>query len=140
MPRKRFQFNNLYLYGSLAFVVGFGGIMAMLVHTTPMYAPQATIAGVVDQKAHQEAATQPVETNENDATNEPATTAPAPQNTSPAVVPQEPSQNKPALQTTPPPAEAAPEQDTTKDSLVIDLLPLDLITVEVPLLNTQVSL
>lgn len=46
MRKKRFQFDNKYLYGSAAFLAGFGGIMTLLVNLTPVNVPSSNIGTV----------------------------------------------------------------------------------------------
>lgn len=44
IPKKRFHFNQYYIYGSAAFVVGFGAVLVALVHIAPVRVPDANVA------------------------------------------------------------------------------------------------
>lgn len=59
MRKKRFQFDNKYLYGSAAFLAGFGGIMTLLVNLTPVNVPSSNIGTVSEASKSQEATNTP---------------------------------------------------------------------------------
>lgn len=67
IQKKRFQFNKSYIYGSAAFIVGFGAVMAVLVHNAPIKVSQAETgigSGTLTSQPATDDAAKPAQTNE----------------------------------------------------------------------------
>lgn len=166
MPKKRFQFNQTYLYGSSAFIVGFGVAIAALVHFAPIRVPNANIATTPESSSSEQTSTEttksadveieeatPAQTNAgqavlgaSQAANQGANQA-APQQTQQA-------QTTPTPAPTPAPSEPAPEVPIPTDPVVPPVDPTtdsptvldssssrtNLIELDVPLLDINLNL
>ena len=66
MQKKRFRFDNKYIYGPAAFIAGFGGLMTLFVNFAPLHVPSANIATIVEAPKSQEVTSEPAEASQND--------------------------------------------------------------------------
>jgi len=66
MQKKRFRFDNKYIYGSAAFIAGFGGLMTLFVNFAPLHVPSANIATLAEAPKNQEVTSEPTEASQND--------------------------------------------------------------------------
>ena len=76
MPKKRFRFDNKYIYGSAAFIAGFGGLMTLFVNFAPIQVPSANIASVAEAPKTKEVTSESVDTSQNDAQTQSNATTP----------------------------------------------------------------
>ena len=76
MQTKRFRFNNKYIYGSAAFIAGFGGLMTLFVNLAPLHVPSANIATIPETPKSQEITAETEEASQTDTQNQPTNTAP----------------------------------------------------------------
>lgn len=144
MQKKRFRFDNKYLYVSAAFVAGFGGIMTLLVHFAPINVPNTSIATTPEAPKSQEVTREPATVSQNDTNVQPASPvpvsttpvtqsnpassntgiAPVAQTESPAPTTTEPVTPTPEVET--PPVVVEPETPTVPEipivSPILDLL------------------
>lgn len=118
MPKKRFRFDNKYLYGSAAFVVGFGGVMSLLVSFAPVNVPNANIATVSEASQSKEVAEEPASTSQGDKEAQPA--SPQPTNTAPVAPQPNPMGGGAVVAPTTPNSPVTP---TTPDSIPVVVAP-----------------
>jgi len=76
MQKKRFRFDNKYIYGSAAFIAGFGGLMTLFVNFAPLHVPSANIATIAEAPKNQEVTSEPADTSQNDVKTQSKTTTP----------------------------------------------------------------
>lgn len=114
LPKKRFQFNHMYLYGSAAFIIGFGTILSVLVNFAPVRVPDANIAsvnGASTEKPQSEPSTEASQSSESNTAANPSTSGIMPPVTSApsASGSTEQAPSSPAEQPTAPEAPSEPE-------------------------------
>jgi len=76
MQKKRFRFDNKYIYGSAAFIAGFGGLMALFVNFAPLNVPSANIATIPEVPKNQEVTSESADASQNDVQTQPKSPAP----------------------------------------------------------------
>jgi hypothetical protein len=75
MQKKRFRFDNKYIYGSAAFIAGFGGLMALFVNFAPLNVPSANIATIPEVPKNQEVTSESADASQNDVQTQPKSSA-----------------------------------------------------------------
>ena len=158
---KRFQFNKSYVYGSAAFVAGFTGILAILIHFAPIRITQADVVKMDDPQTTQQASTETkpttqsvgdeqgvitTPTNATSRANSSATT-PAVNNGNGATAPTTPVET-PATSETPTESEVpvveVPTDPTDPTTPIIPdpipELPIDIPSVETPLVDLSIDI
>jgi len=142
-PVSRFQFNKTYLYGSAAFVAGFAGVMALLVHYGPVKIAESNVSNVAGtQVANKETTDAPVAASveETDtATSSSASTYVAPVATPPAT--EAPAAETPTVTTpTEPTPEPTPEPvpDPLPDPTLPPVIP-EVLELKVPGLEVTIG-
>lgn len=147
MRKKRFQFDNKYLYGSAAFLAGFGGIMTLLVNLTPVNVPSSNIGTIPEASKSQEATNTP--TGATASSDQVQPTSPAANNSVPVSQPTV-NNNEPVVTPTAPVETPAPTTsepvvttpETPADSVVEEpeapVITLPEIPVVTPILDTLI--